>query len=85
MIATARSPERNSTIVGITFSFGIGLTAMNLAIDTFPQFLQPFLIAVQPLISSPAAVCCIVSILASILFPMSKDDKELAKSAMQED
>jgi NCS2 family nucleobase:cation symporter-2 len=85
MIAKAGFSERNATIVGITFSFGIGLTAMNLAIDTFPQFLQPFLIAVQPLISSPAAVCCIVSILASILFPMSKDDKELAKSAMQED
>lgn len=85
MIAKAGFSERNTTIIGITFSFGIGLTTMKLAIDTFPPFLQPLLSAVQPLISSPAAVCCIVSIIASILFPMSKEDKELAKSAMQDD
>jgi len=84
MIAKAGFSERNVTIIGITFSFGIGLTAMNLAIDTFPQFLQPFLMGVQPLISSPAAVCCIVSVIASLLFPASKEDKELAKSAMQD-
>lgn len=82
MIAKAGFSERNTTIIGITFSFGIGLTTMRLAIDTFPPFLQPFLSALQPLISSPAAVCCIVSIIASILFPMSKEDKELSKSAM---
>ena len=82
MIAKAGFSERNTTIIGITFSFGIGLTTMKLAIDTFPPFLQPFLSAIQPLISSPAAVCCIVSIIASLLFPMSKEDKELAKSAM---
>lgn len=85
MITKAGFSKRNVTIIGITFSFGIGLTTMKLAIDIFPQFLQPFLSGVQPLISSSDAVCCIVSIIASILFPMGKEDKELVKSAMQND
>ncbi|WP_461615569.1 hypothetical protein [Clostridium sp. Marseille-QA1073] len=85
MIAKAGFSERNTTIIVITFSFGIGLTTMKFAIDTFLPFLQPFFSGVQPLISSPAAVCCIVSIIASILFPMGKEDKELVKSAIQND
>ena len=82
MIAKAGFSERNVTIIGITLSFGIGLTSMSLAVETFPAFIQPLLEAIAPLTSAPAAVCCIVSICASLCFPMSKEDKEKAKAAM---
>ncbi len=78
MIAKAGFSERNVIILGVTFGIGLGLGGDPNVTAQLPGF-------ISFIFKDTVACVCIVSIVANLIFPPSKEDKELAKAAMLEE
>ena len=78
MIAKAGFSERNVIILGVTFGIGLGLGGDPNVTAQLPGF-------ISFIFKDTVACVCIVSIIANLIFPPSKEDKELAKAAMLEE
>ena len=78
MIAKAGFSERNVIILGVTFGIGLGLGGDPNVTAQLPSF-------ISFIFKDTVACVCIVSIIANLIFPPSKEDKELAKAAMLEE
>ena len=77
MISKAGFSERNVLILGVTFGMGLGLGGAPEVTKSLPPF-------IGFIFKDTVACVCIISILANIIFPPGKEDKEIAQKMVAE-
>ena len=77
MITKAGFSDRNIIVLGITFGLGLGLGSHPEALVGLPPMFQF-------IFKDTVACVCIISILANIIFPPTKEDKEMAEQMIKE-
>ncbi|MDY2986791.1 MAG: solute carrier family 23 protein [Peptoniphilus sp.] len=77
MITKAGFSDRNIIVLGITFGLGLGLGSHPEALVGLPPMFQF-------IFKDTVACVCIISILANIIFPPTKEDKKMAEQMVKE-